>query len=235
MDAIIQQFTESLWSIQDLTWTFSVMDVTIWILLSFLLTAFLGWIYKKTHKGTSYTQSYVHTLVIMGMTVCIIMLIVGSNIARAFSLVWALSIIRFRNAMKETRDIWFMFAAMAIGMATGTKFYVLAVVFTLAISLIIYVMNRFDWFSRQATSQILKIQVENNLDFDHLFDDVFVKYTCLSDLISIDSVRWGALTELVYNVDLKNPDKKQEFLTAIKKLNDNLKVTLITWYNSTDL
>jgi hypothetical protein len=50
-------------------------------------------------------------------------------------------------------------------------------------------MNRFDWFSRQATSQILKIQVENNLDFDHLFDDVFVKYTSLSDLISIDSVR----------------------------------------------
>jgi uncharacterized membrane protein YhiD involved in acid resistance len=82
-----------------------------------------------------------------------------------------------------------MFAAMAIGMATGTKFYVLAAVFTLAISLIIYVMNRFDWFSRQATSQILKIQVENNLDFDHLFDDVFVKYTSLSDLISIDSVR----------------------------------------------
>jgi uncharacterized membrane protein YhiD involved in acid resistance len=82
-----------------------------------------------------------------------------------------------------------MFAAMAIGMATCTKFYVLAVVFTLAISLIIYVMNRFDWFSRQATSQILKIQVENNLDFDHLFDDVFVKYTSLSDLISIDSVR----------------------------------------------
>ena len=44
-------------------------------------------IYKKTHRGTSYTQSYVHTLVMMGMTVCVIMLIVGSNIARAFSLV----------------------------------------------------------------------------------------------------------------------------------------------------
>jgi hypothetical protein len=54
-------------------------------------------------------------------------------------------------------------------------------------------------------------------------------------LISIDSVRWGALTELVYNVDLKNPDKKQEFLAEIKKLNDNLNVTLITGYNTTDL
>ena len=235
MEAFIQQFTESLWSIQDLTWTFSVMDLTIWMLLSFVLTAFLWWVYKKTHRGTSYTQSYVFTLVMMWMTVCIIMLIVWSNIGRAFSLVWALSIIRFRNAMKETRDIGFMFAAMAIWMATWTKFYVLAIVFTLALALVIFIMNRFDWFKREATSQILKIQVKNTVDFDHMFDDVFVKYTHLSDLISIDSVRGWALTELVYNVDLKNPNKKQEFLWEIKKLNDNLNVTLITWYNTTDL
>ena len=235
MENFIQQFTQSLWSIQDLTGTFSVMDITIWMILSFILTAILWWVYKKTHKWTSYTQSYVHTLVMMWMTVCVIMLIVWSNIARAFSLVWALSIIRFRNAMKETRDIWFMFAAMAIGMATWTKFYILAVVFTLIISVIIFVMSRFNWFARQATSQILKIQVSNTLDFDHIFDDVLVKYTNISDLISIDSVRGWALTELVYNVDLKNPNKKQEFLAEIKRLNDNLNVTLITGYNTTDL
>jgi len=235
MEAFIQQFTDSLWSIQDLTWTFSVMDITVWMLLSFILTAFLWWVYKKTHRGTSYTQSYVFTLVMMWMTVCIIMLIVWSNIARAFSLVWALSIIRFRNAMKETRDIWFMFAAMAIWMATWTKFYVLAIIFTLALALVIFIMNRFDWFKREATSQILKIQVKNTVDFDHMFDDVFVKFTNVSDLISIDSVRGWALTELVYNVDMKNSNKKQEFLWEIKKLNDNLNVTLITWYNTTDL
>ena len=235
MEAFIQQFTESLWSIQDLTWTFSVMDITVWMLLSFILTAFLWRVYKKTHRWTSYTQSYVFTLVMMWMTVCIIMLIVWSNIARAFSLVWALSIIRFRNAMKETRDIGFMFAAMAIWMATWTKFYVLAIIFTLALALVIFIMNRFDWFKREATSQILKIQVKNTVDFDHMFDDAFVKFTNVSDLISIDSVRGWALTELVYNVDMKNPNKKQEFLWEIKKLNDNLNVTLITWYNTTDL
>ena len=96
-------------------------------------------------------------------------------------------------------------------------------------------MSRFNWFARQATSQILKIQVSNTLDFDHIFDDVLVKYTNISDLISIDSVRGWALTELVYNVDLKNPNKKQEFLSEIKRLNDNLNVTLITGYNTTDL
>jgi hypothetical protein len=62
-----------------------------------------------------------------------------------------------------------------------------------------------------------------------------VKYTTVSELISIDSVRGWALTELVYTVNLKNQNKKQEFLWEIKKLNDNLDVTLITGYNTTDL
>jgi hypothetical protein len=70
--------------------------------------------------------------------------------------------------------------------------------------------------------------VQNNAEFDHLFDDIFVKYTSLSDLISIDSIRGGALTELVYNVNLKDEKKKQEFLTEIKQMNGNLNVTLIT-------
>ncbi|MFA7717417.1 MAG: DUF4956 domain-containing protein [Candidatus Absconditabacterales bacterium] len=231
----MENFIQSITSIQDLTGTFSVMDIMVGILLSFILTACIGWVYKKTHRGTSYTQSYVQTLVIMAMIVSVIMLIVGSNIARAFSLVGALSIIRFRNAMKETRDIGFMFLAMAIGMATGTKFYLLAIVATVAICLVIVIMNRFDRYGRKATSKILKIQVQNNAEFDHLFDDIFVKYTSLSDLISIDSIRGGALTELVYNVNLKDEKKKQEFLTEIKQMNGNLNVTLITGYNTTDL
>ena len=123
MEGILELF-----NFQDLTGTFSVIDVVLSLVLSFALTALIGWVYKTTHRGTSYTQSYVHTLVLMGMVTSIIMLIVGSNIARAFSLVGALSIIRFRNAVKETRDVGFIFFAMAIGMATGTKFYLLAVI-----------------------------------------------------------------------------------------------------------
>jgi uncharacterized membrane protein YhiD involved in acid resistance len=212
-----------------------VTDVVVGLTLSFVLTAFIGWVYKITHKGTSYTQSYVHTLVLMGMVVSIIMLIVGSNIARAFSLVGALSIIRFRNAVKETRDVGFIFFAMAIGMATGTRFYLLAAIATVIVSLVILIMNRFDWYSREASSQILKIQLPNNVEFDTLFDNAFVKYTRASDLISVDSVRSGMLTELIYSIGLKRSANTQAFLADVKKLNGNNKVTLITGYNNTDL
>ena len=191
--------------------------------------------YKITHRGTSYTQSYVHTLVLMGMVVSIIMLIVGSNIARAFSLVGALSIIRFRNAVKETRDVGFIFFAMAIGMATGTKFCLLAIIAAIVISLVILIMNRFGWYSREAATQLVKIQLPNDVDFATLFDDVFVKYTKVSDLISVDSIRSGMLTELIYSIGLKKASQTQSFLADIKKLNSNNKATLITGYNSTDL
>jgi uncharacterized membrane protein YhiD involved in acid resistance len=226
---------ESLLDFEDLSRTFTVTDVVVGLVLGFILLAAIGWLYKRTHKGTSYTQSYVHTLIMMGLIVDVIMLIVGSNIARAFSLVGALSIIRFRNAVKEIRDIGFIFFAMAIGMATGTKFYMLAIIATGVIGALIFIMYEFDWFARPAMSQVLKIQIDRDVDFEKLFDRIFVKYTQSAELIGIDSVRSGTVTELVYSIILKKNASKHEFIQSIKSQNGNQKVFLITGYNTTDL
>lgn len=224
-----------IFNFQDLTGEFTVLDIVIVMTLSFILSTFIGWIYKITHRGTSYTQSFVFTLVLNGMVVAMVMMIVGSNIARAFSLVGALSIIRFRNAIKETRDVGFIFFTMVIGMAIGTKFYLLAIVGAAVISLMVLVMTRFDWFSREMASQILRVQVANGAPFDKLFDNAFVKYTHSSELISVDTVHSGMLTELTYSIGMKKSNQIQEFLGEIRNLNGNNKVTLIAGYNSTDL
>jgi uncharacterized membrane protein YhiD involved in acid resistance len=222
-------------NVQDLTGVFSVADVVVSMVLSFVLCALIGWVYQITHRGASYTQSYVHTLVLNGMVVAVVMLIVGSNIARAFALVGALSIIRFRNAVKETRDVGFIFFTMAVGMAVGTRFHLLAAVTAVVICLVILIMTRFNWYARRVVSQILKVQVPNDAQFDTLFDSLFVKYTSSSELISVDSIHGGMLTELTYSVGLKKASKIQDLLTEIKKLNGNNRVTLIAGYNSTDL
>ena len=224
-----------IFTFQDLTGEFSVLDVVLVMLLSFILSVFIGWVYKQTHRGTSYTQSFVFTLVINGMVVALVMMIVGSNIARAFSLIGALSIIRFRNAIKETRDVGFIFFTMAVGMAVGTKFYFLAVVAAVVISLMILLMTRFNWFAREMASQILRIQVPNGVEFDKLFDPSFLKYTTSSELISVDSVHSGMLTELTFSIGMKKSSQIQDFLTEVKNLNGNNKVTLIAGYNNTDL
>jgi uncharacterized membrane protein YhiD involved in acid resistance len=224
-----------IFNFQDLTGEFSVVDVVLVMLLSFVLSVFIGWIYKITHRGTSYTQSFVFTLVLNGMVVALVMMVIGSNIARAFSLVGALSIIRFRNAVKETRDVGFIFFTMAIGMAVGTRFYLLAIIAAIVISLIILLMTRFNWFTREMASQILRVQVPAGMPFDALFDRPFLQYTSSSELISVDSVHNGMLTELTYSIGMKKPNQIHEFLTEIKNLNGNNKVTLIAGYSSTDL
>ena len=119
----------------------------------------IGWVYRATHRNISYSQSYVQTLVILGMLISLIMLVVGSNIARAFALVGALSVVRFRNAIKETRDVGFIFLVMGVGMACGTRFYLLAVAAAVAISLVIVVMYRFNWFHLNVQRQVVKVQV----------------------------------------------------------------------------
>lgn len=224
-----------IFGVTDLTTEFTVVDVVLVLLLSFALSAFIGWIYQITHRGASYMQSFVFTLVLNGMVVALVMLIVGSSIARAFSLVGALSIIRFRNAVKETRDVGFIFFTMAIGMAVGTRFYLLAIIGAVVISLVIVLMVRFDWFAREMSSQILRIQVPEDVPFDTLFDRILLKYTHSSELISADSVHGGLLTELTYSIGLKHANQVQEFLSEIRKLSGSNKVTLIAGYNGTDL
>jgi uncharacterized membrane protein YhiD involved in acid resistance len=163
------------------------------------------------------------------------MMVVGSNIARAFSLVGALSIIRFRNAVKETRDVGFIFFTMAIGMAIGTRFYLLGIIGAIVISLVIVLMTRLDWFAREMSNQILSVQVPNDTPYDNIFDRAFLKYTTVSELISVGSVRNGTLTELVYSIGMKKSNQMQDFLAEIRKLNNDNKVTLIAGYNGTDL
>ncbi len=222
-------------NVTDLTSEFSVTEMILVMVLSFVLSAAIGWIYQITHRGTSYTQSFVFTLVLNGMIVALVMLVIGSDIARAFSLVGALSIIRFRNAVKETRDVGFIFFTMAIGMAVGTKFYLLAVAGTIFISLVIVLMTRYNWYAREMSSHILHIQVTNGVPFETLFDKALAKYTSSSELISADSIQNGMLTELTYSIGLRKSSQVQEFLAEIGNLNGNNRVTLVAGYNGTDL
>lgn len=220
---------------EDLTGTFSVADIAISLALSFALALIIGFIYRMTHRGVSYSQSYVHTLVILAMVVSLVMLVVGSNLARAFALVGALSIIRFRNAIKETRDVGFIFFAMAIGMATGTRFYTLAAVATGAIGTATILMERFNMFKLDIRSQILKIQVPSGSDYSTMFDDIFLRFTSQSELVSAESIRAGALTELMYTVRLNSSTKPHELINAVQELTSGQKVTLLTGYDQTDL
>jgi hypothetical protein len=207
---------------------FTIQDILLATLLSFVLSAGIGWVYMVTYRGTAYTQTYVHTLIILSMVVAIIMLIIGSNIARAFTLVGALSIVRFRNAVKDTRDVGFIFLALAVGMACGTRFYLVAIVATLVIGTLIWAMVRFNMFARKVKEQILKIRLPEDIPYNTIFDDLFPRYLNRAELIAMETVQAGMLTELVYSVEMKRQADVQAFLAEIRQRNQNNKVALVT-------
>lgn len=220
---------------QDVTDVFSVSDVVFTIVLSFVLALIIAWTYQTTYRGVSYTQSYVHTLILMAMVVAIIMLIIGSNIARAFALVGALSIIRFRNAVKDTRDVGYIFFAMGIGMATGTRFYLLAIISTLIMCFVLWGLVTLNLFAKDIREQILKIRVPGDMRYDTVFESIFARYLRRFTLIAVESVQAGTQTELVYGIELKRQREAQEFIKELRQLNDNNRVSLITGYHEIDL
>jgi len=220
---------------QDLSGTFTVFDVAVSLALSFVLASIIGWVYRYTHKNVSYSQSYVQTLVLVCMVISIIMLVVGSNIARAVALVGALSVIRFRNAIKETRDVGFIFLVMAVGMATGTRFYLLAAAATVVICLVLIIMYRFNWFKLDVQRQVVKVQVPPEPEYTARVEDVLIDFCTEFELVSTESARAGALNELYYTAQLKKGRKPADLIAALTDVNGGQRVTVLTGYDQTDL
>lgn len=228
-------FVAFLNALQDTSEVFTVYDILLTIALSFTLSLVIGVTYRSTHRGVAYSQSYVQTLILMSMVVGIIMLVIGSNIARAFTLVGALSIVRFRNAVKETRDVGYIFFTMAIGMACGTRFYLLAVVSTLVICGLLWFMHHRNFFAKDAAIHLLKVRLPGDMPYTTLFATVFDRYLARYELVAMESVQAGTLLELVYSVELRRGVDVQALLRELAALNDNNKVVLVTGQQEVDL
>ncbi|HXE57637.1 MAG TPA: DUF4956 domain-containing protein [Gemmatimonadales bacterium] len=223
MDEFIQQ-TMSRGTTGDL---FGIWEVMAALALSLVLSLMVAYFYRQTHRGLSYSVSFVHAMIIMGVTVSVIMLIIGSNIARAFTLVGALSIIRFRNAVKDSRDVAFIFLTMAIGMATGTGFYLTAIVFTLFACGMVYLLSRFEVGASTTREVLLKVHLPEYLDYHTVFNDVFYRYLQDHSLLSVETIRDGTVVELVYSIEFKRGADEGRFLEELRGVVGEHKVALL--------
>jgi uncharacterized membrane protein YhiD involved in acid resistance len=124
---------------------------------------------------------------------------------------------------------------MAIGMATGTRFYVLAAVATVVVCLAMLIMERFDLFAQRGGTLVLKVQVPADTAWETALDDVLVRHTTDASLVSVDATRSGLLTELVYAVRLKPSATLQTVLRDVQDVNGNQRVSLVTGYDGSDL
>ena len=149
MEAFLSNFN-------DLT-PLSFVQVVSAIILSIVYSFIIAKVYLLVHRGYSFPKSYLHTMIMVSVTVALIMVIIGSEIARAFALVGAMSIIRFRNPVKDPRDVAFLFVTIAIGMACGVGFYMYATVFTFTIVILMLCMHYYNFGDLPSKSYVVKL------------------------------------------------------------------------------
>ncbi|MBO7162468.1 MAG: DUF4956 domain-containing protein, partial [Clostridia bacterium] len=136
----------------------------------------------------------------------------------------AFSLVRFRSVPGKARDIVSIFLVMTAGLACASGYVALSVLFTLIVSIITVVIS----FIKigEDSSLLLSITVPESLNIAHGFDDLFKTYTKKYRLIATKTTNMGSLYKLSYRVELKDGDKAQEFIDALRCRNGNLEIML---------
>ena len=183
------------------------------LLLSFALSIFIVNIYQWTHTKVP-QKSFTDTLIILCMLISVVMVIIGDSIARAFSLVGALSIIRFRTAIQDPRDIGFVFYALAVGMAVGAGNPSVAILATFLIGIII--LGMYYWHQRFGNDNEFSLEfcLPPDQNSETVYRSVFDKYVIYERLLE-KRIKKSQMVELTFRVKLENP---QEWLTFFNEL-----------------
>ncbi len=158
--------------------------------------------------------------------IAIIILLIGSNVARAFGLAGAFSIIRFRSTAGDHKDIAYVLFTMAAGLACGAGVYQYAIFLTIILCIFMIILCKINFGARKTSERLLKIIIPENLDYKGAFDDIFDKYTEYHELKKVKTTDLGTLFELMFVVSMKDTINEKEFLDALRCRNGNLNIIL---------
>ncbi|MFD1884857.1 DUF4956 domain-containing protein [Paenibacillus wenxiniae] len=203
----------------------TLSNALITIVISIVLGGIISLTYMYTNRS-GFSQNFTLTMVLLPTIVAIIILLIGSNIARAFSLAGAFSIIRFRSAPGDPKDIAYVLFTMAAGLAVGTGYYGYAILFTIVLCVMMIVLNRLNFGTRKTMQRTLKVTIPENLGYEEAFNEVFQRFGVQHELKKIRTTELGSLYELIYTVTMQAATDQKAFLDEIRCRNGNLDLSL---------
>lgn len=201
--------------------TLSTIDVLLALGLSFILGLFIFMIYKKTYSGVMYSDSFGVSLIAMAMITSLVIIAVTSNVVLSLGMVGALSIVRFRTAVKEPMDIAFLFWAIAVGIVLGAGLISLAVIGSVIIGIIIVIFS-----TRKIcdTPYILVVNCENGNSEKEI--DSIIKENAQKSILKAKSVCKNS-TELTYEIRIRNNDTN--FINTVSEADGVTNACLVTY------
>lgn len=195
------------------------------ILICTVASLILGLVIALVHMyKNSYNKGFIITIALLPAMVQSVILLVNGNVGVGVAVMGAFSLVRFRSIPGGAREISTIFFAMAIGLATGMGYVLYAAAFTVTVSLIMLLLNTVG-IGEQHQEKRLRVTIPEDVDYSHLFDDLFKDYTSRAVLDRTRTTNLGSLYELQYIIKLKEEAQEKVFLDEIRKRNGNLTIS----------
>lgn len=205
--------------------TGSTVGITQFLLCT-LAAVFLGVLVSLYYMYKNiYTKGFACTLVLLPAMVSVVIMLVNGNLGAGIATMGAFSLIRFRSIAGNAKDISCVFLSMAIGLACGMGYVMIAVVFTVLIVFIGILLSASRFGNMKQSEKLLKITIPEHLDYSTIFDDLFEKYTTSSELIQVKTIHMGSLYKCEYHITLKDLSKEKEMIDEMRTRNGNLEIS----------
>jgi uncharacterized membrane protein YhiD involved in acid resistance len=195
----------------------SPLNLIILLVMSFLLGLAIASVYKKNSKSASYSQSFVNTLVLLLPVVALIISFVSNNVARAIGVFGAFSIVRFRTAVKEAKDMFYIFWILATGLVMGAGDFGAGITATVIISIMVFILNKFN-FGRFSDYEYLVVYLLDTSKAD--ISKISKKLTNLvkeQEILNVQSAKDGKEIEITTSVSLKKDVQIDTLIETLKK------------------
>jgi len=186
--------------------------------LSFILGNVLALSYVKTFRGLSYSLNFLHGLVLLPIVIAIAMQAIGDNVARGIGMIGALSLLRFRTNVKDPRDMFFIFAALTIGLASGVHSYGIAILGTIGFVLALVVLQGTTYAAGPQFDGLLRLNL-SRLSEDQKFVEAVLSGTCRHfALATIREMAQGERLDFSYQIRLKPQTTSADLVEALGKI-----------------
>lgn len=219
-------FQEFLNQLSSVNTGINITNVCAAIIVATVLGGIIFLTYKLTSEAFVFDKDFGIVLFLVPVVVALLLSVIGTNVARAFSIAGVLAIVRYRSALIKPRDLVYIFFCMGAGFVAGVGLYLAAFIFVIITCIIIAVYTACTSGKQKNVKKLLKIAVPENINYDGLFDEVIAKYTSASYLSAVRIISGGTVTELTYAIKVKDAKDTKAFLDELRTLNANFRIQL---------
>lgn len=208
--------------IAEFTGTITVDKIVLSLLTAFIIAMFIVYVYKKTYSGVIFSKSFAMCVLMLAMVTSLIIRTINSNLALSLGMVGALSIVRFRTAVKDPVDTGFMFWAITAGIMAGAGLYLVAIIGSICLGVLYFVGYSYGF--KTPIHYLFVIKYENTAD-----KEIEKEIKKLPNLKLKSKSITKNMVEVTYEIELK--EDKTEFLNEFKELDGVVSTSLINYQN----